>query len=84
MSKEKILDKIFKYRLIKKDDYAELEKEVQLTIKERNEITETKNKMIKAKQERIVVLEKMLETKDNLFKKKDHVVYELLTKIKTN
>ena len=70
MSKEKILDKIFKYRLIKKDDYAELEKEVQLTIKERNDITETKNKMIKAKQERIVVLEKMLETKDNLFKNK--------------
>lgn len=82
--KEKILDKIFVYKLIKKTEYADLEKEVALTIKERENIKDTKNKIIKAQQERIESLETTIKTKDNIFKKKDHDIYELTTQIKTN
>ena len=81
---DKLLDKIFKYRLIKKNEYADLEKEVQLTIKERENIKDTKNKIIQAQKEKIDNLETIVSAKDNLFKKKDHEIYELNTQIKTN
>lgn len=66
---------IFNYKSIKKE-YEDKEKEVTLTIKEREDIKDTKNKMIKALRERMETIETMLETKDNLLKKRDKQLHE--------
>lgn len=76
MNKIKFLDSIFKYKLIKKSEYADLEKQVVLTQKERETLKYSKNKTIDELKTKIEQLETMCKNKDILIKKRDKETHD--------
>lgn len=76
MNKINFLDSIFKYKLIKKSEYADLEKQVVLTQKERETLKDSKNKTIDKLKNKIEQLETMCKNKDILIKKRDRETHD--------